>query len=420
MDKKYKILVVLPLYGGSLPIGEYCVTALKDLGHTVEVFEASEFQSAHNALQKLQVSSERNSYLQSTFANMLSEAVYAKAEVFAPDIVFAMAQAPLSRAVLKRFEKDKVPTAMWFVEDYELFTYWRAYANLYSYFFVIQKEPFLTLLKDGGHQNAHYLPLAALPSFHKKLDLDVQDKTKYGADLAFLGAGYANRRYEFRRLTSYNFKIWGSDWENDAYLHSFVQNKGERISAKDSVKVYNATKVNINLHSSTKLKKEEMGDFVNPRTFELAAMQAFQLVDKRSLMEELFDCESDEKELITFEKFEEAPALIDYYLANPEEREKVTLRAKERILKDHTYQQRMAKMLEIINPVIRLDNQDLSAIKEIPDELKEEFLELMKRLELNTSASFEEVIFALKKESKPLDALETSILFLSEWKKHYG
>ncbi len=420
MDKKYKILVVLPLYGGSLPIGEYCVQALKDLGHRVEVFEAAKFHSSYVALNDLQVSAERNSYLRNTFGSMLSEAVYAKAERFAPDIVFAMAQAPLTRPILKRFEKDNIPTAMWFVEDYELFTYWRAYANLYKHFFVIQKDPFLNLLKDGGHQSAHYLPLAAQPSFHKKIELDAHERSKYGADLAFLGAGYANRRYEFRRLTSYNFKIWGSDWEGDHFLASYLQNNGKRVSPEDSVKIYNATKINLNLHSSTQSQKKTMGDFVNPRTFELASMQAFQLVDTRSLMAELFECEGENKELITFNSFDEAPALIDYYLQNPEEREEVAIRARKRIEKEHSYQHRMQTMLEIIDAPIRLQEANDAAIDEISEDLREEFLALMKRLELAPTSSFDEVIYALTKESKPLDAFETSILFLSEWKKYYG
>ena len=35
-----RILVVLPMYGGSLPIGRYCASALSALGHSVRVFDA--------------------------------------------------------------------------------------------------------------------------------------------------------------------------------------------------------------------------------------------------------------------------------------------------------------------------------------------------------------------------------------------
>ena len=37
MTPSLRILVVLPLYGGSLPIGRYCARALSSMGHAVRV-----------------------------------------------------------------------------------------------------------------------------------------------------------------------------------------------------------------------------------------------------------------------------------------------------------------------------------------------------------------------------------------------
>ena len=48
-----RVLVVLPLYGGSLPVGRYCASALKELGHMVEVFEAPDFHPSYKALGQL-------------------------------------------------------------------------------------------------------------------------------------------------------------------------------------------------------------------------------------------------------------------------------------------------------------------------------------------------------------------------------
>ena len=136
MNTPLRILVVLPLYGGSLPIGRYCAQALRDLGHLVEEFDAPAFHQAHVALRGLRISGERLAQLETAFLNTLSQAVYAKAESFAPDLVLALAQAPLGRQTLRRLRADGVPTAMWFVEDYALFTYWRSFAPLYDFFFV--------------------------------------------------------------------------------------------------------------------------------------------------------------------------------------------------------------------------------------------------------------------------------------------
>ncbi len=420
MSKPLKILVVLPIYGGSLPIGQYCVEALKALGHKVEVFEAPDYQSTQLALGSLKVSAEKNNFLQNTLANLLSEAVYAQAERFHPNLVLALAQAPLTRAVLKRFERDKIPTAMWFVEDYNLFTYWRSYANLYTHFFVIQQEPFLTLLKEGGHQSAHYLPLAALPTFHKKQELSPEEQAKYGSDVGFLGAGYANRRLEFRKLHGFDLKIWGSDWDGETILKPYIQNNGLRVNPEESVKVYNATKININLHSSIHTDKTTMGDFVNPRTFELASMGAFQLVDKRTLMPELFEIEGENKELATFTKFDEVPDLIRYYTEHKEERESIAKRATQRILKDHTYQQRMHTLLDIVAPSCAINEALDNYLKDLPEDLRRDYLELVDKFDLPHDVSFDELLTAIRGETGKLDPLESSLLFLSEWHKQYS
>lgn len=434
MNNPLRILVVLPLYGGSLPIGRYCAQALRELGHLVEEFEAPAFQQAHVALRGLRVSVERLSQLETAFLNTLSQAVYAKAESFAPDLVFALAQAPLARQTLRRLKADGVPTAMWFVEDYALFTYWRSFAPLYDFFFVIQKEPFLGLLREMGVENACYLPLAALPSFHQPLDLTAAERTRYGADLAFLGAGYPNRRAAFRTLAGRNFKIWGSDWDGDAVLAPLVQQGGARISPEDSVRIYNATRINLNLHSSVRADKAVSGgDFVNPRTFEIACMGAFQLVDRRSLLDELFRVDESicagggtpapDAELAVFSDWDGLERGLSYYLVHPEEREAMARRARARVLAEHSYARRMNTMLDFIRarrPEWPAPRVSADWPRDIPDALRAELATLLQRLDLPPQAAFIDVVTRLRQESGVLGSLETALLFLDEWRKQYG
>jgi spore maturation protein CgeB len=142
-----RVLVVLPLYGGSLPVGRYCASALAELGHLVEVFEAPDFHASFQALKGLKVTSDRLQYLENSYLQIVSQAVLAKVETFEPDLVLALAQAPLSIQALKRLRRDGVATAMWFVEDHRLFTYWQAFAPHYDYFAVIQKGDFFDQLR---------------------------------------------------------------------------------------------------------------------------------------------------------------------------------------------------------------------------------------------------------------------------------
>lgn len=428
MHKKIKILLVLPLYGGSLPIGYYCAEALKELGHQVDIFDAPPFLEAYRTLSNLNISQERFSALEQNFVQLLSQAIYAQAETFKPDLVLAMAQAPINRNILRKFKQDNIKTAMWFMEDYKIFPYWQVLAPLYDYFFVIQKEPFLSKLKELNVQNAYYLPMAAAPAFHKKESIMPEEKKFYEADLAFMGAGYPNRRVAFRALIKYDFKIWGSDWDNDNLLKKYVQKQGKRISSEESIKIYNATRINLNLHSSTQTNELiSHGDFVNPRTFELASMEAFQLVDKRHLMDDLFVCADlhnplDDAELATFDSMESLHENICYYLKHPEKRAKIAENARKRIEKEHAYTHRMQTLIQHISDTSAnwpAQHEEVSWPDTLSPEIKAKIKTVTEKLNLEIDASFDTVIQELKLKTGELDETEVAILFLAEWNNFY-
>lgn len=420
-----RILVVLPMYGGSLPIGRYCASALSGLGHSVRVFEAPLLHPAFTGLRGLGLAPTQTAQLENSFLQVVSQAVWAQVQAQEPHLVLALAQAPIGRSLLQRLRRSGVRTAMWFVEDHEVFDYWKAYAPLYDVFAVIQKEPFLSMLSGIGQGNALYLPLAAQPDFHKPLELTEQEKREYGADIGFLGAGYPNRRLAFRQLVGRDFKIWGSDWDGESLLAPHVQRGGARIDADESVKIYNATRVNLNLHSS--LGTAELvskGDFVNPRTFELACMGAFQLVDRRALMPELFA----QDELATFGTLEEFYAGIEYFLAHPDERHAFAARARERVLRDHTYEQRMAALLDFVEQRLGPWPVDLGSSGGMPPdveavlspEIRRDMAAMLQGLGLGPNAGFDDVINALRARSGVLTETEAALLFLDEWRRQYG
>jgi spore maturation protein CgeB len=416
-----RILVVLPLYGGSLPIGRYVASALKKDGHLVEIFEAPDFYPAYESLDNLKVTTDRLDYLQNSFLNVLSQSVLAKAETFEPDMVLSMAQAPLNRQALKRLKRDGVITAMWFVEDSNLFTYWKGYAPLYDIFAVIQKGQFINDLEAIGQPNGLYLPLAADPDFHKPTELSPVEQRKFGSEISFMGAGYPNRRVAFRELVSRDFKIWGNEWDGDHVLAPFLQLKGARVTPEECVKIFNATKINLNLHSSVQIDQLVTGgDFVNPRTFELAACGAFQLVDKRSLMDEAFA----DDELATFTSMKDLIEKIDFFSAHPDERKSYAAKSRERVLKDHTYAHRMRTLLEFTAERIPGWPKPRSASTvfndDFPPELEKDIRDRISSLGLPEDVSFEDLVWAVREQQGRLSSLDTAILFLDEWRKLYG
>ncbi len=337
---------------------------------------------------------------------------------FNPDFLLALAQAPMGVHILQKLKQAKIKTAMWFVEDFRLFQYWKALAPLYDIFAVIQKEPFITELNKIGQNNVLYLPLAAQPGIHEKINLSEKDTMEYGSEIGFLGAGYPNRRLAFRPLANKDFKIWGSDWDNEEILKNNIQRNGERISEQESVRIYNATKININLHSSIHTDKlVSGGDFVNPRTFELAAIGAFQLVDERQLLGELFE----KDEVATFNSIHDLYSKIDYFLQHEDERQKYIAKSRKRILQDHTYQKRMEKLLEFSEE--RLGKFAPSMQDDFLDKfdmpIKEDIKILIDKLDIGNSNAFEDVIERLRKFNGKLNEVEMALLFLDEFRKQY-
>lgn len=420
-ERPLRVLVVLPMYGGSLPVGRYCVRALRSMGHMAEAFEAPSFHGAFTALSDLSVSSEHLSQLENGFLQVVSQAILARVDAFEPDLVLSLAQAPLSSQALRRLRRDGVPTAMWFVEDWRIFTYWKAFAPLYDTFAIIQEDPFFAELGKVGQENALYLPLAADPAFHTPVELTSVERRTFGSDVSFMGAGYPNRRQAFRQLIKYDFKIWGTEWEGDPTLDRHVQMGGRRISPEECVKIFNATRINLNLHSSVKASELVVpGDFVNPRTFELASCGAFQLVDERALLPEMFHSD----ELATFTSMPELIERIDHFLAHPDERAAYAARGRERVLAEHTYAHRMQSLIDFIAarrpgwPAPRRKIAD--AMRDYPPELRDKAAALLDELGLPATVSFDDLVQAVRAKSGTLSDIETAVLFLDEWKKQYG
>jgi spore maturation protein CgeB len=236
-----------------------------------------------------------------------------------------------------------IPTAFWFVEDFRTLTYWKDIAAKYDYFFAIQKGAFIEELQSRNIKNHYYLPQACLPALHKPLNLTVVEHEIYSSDLSFMGAAYYNRVQSFPQLLDFDFKIWGSGWETNSIFGPCLQKNGERVSSEECVRIFNGARINLNLHSSTFHESvNPNGDFVNPRTLEIAACGAFQLVDRREELHEMFKLG---EELVDFESMEELKEKISYYLSHEEERKAIAARGQARALKEHTMEHRMQEML---------------------------------------------------------------------------
>lgn len=281
--------------------------------------------------------------MQNKYADFLSQLTLVQLAERPPDLVLAMAQAPMTLPVLEHLRKKRFLTAMWFVENYRHLTYWQQMAGGFDFWFVIQQAACMDALRHAGAKQVHYLPMAADPSVHRPLILTPTEKAEFGADVSFVGAGYANRREILPQLITpeWAFKVWGNEWDGADALAGVLQRRGARIDTDACMKVFNASTVNLNLHSHTGRGLDPNADFVNPRTFELAACGAYQVVDQRLLLGDLFT----QEEIATFDRVEQLPDRIRASLKESERRTAMSHAARRRVLQEHTYRHRMTDLL---------------------------------------------------------------------------
>ena len=351
-----KIMVIPPLSGGSWSVATSLAKAVENEGHQLYfinwpqnllALEKAAHAAAHAATHAA-------THATTQLFKETTEITLQGAQAFNPDIIIALAQAPLDISSLEKLRQiNPAPISFWAVEDLNLFPYIAEVAPAYDFFFHIQKDFSENLARNWGISNAHYLPLAADAHLFRPEPKACQGV--YGSTLSFMGAGYPNRRVIMHSLVknywpktglpTSNFKIFGSGWQgSEADFGEHLFEGGRRLTSEECALIYAGTTINLNIHSSWSTQASFNPDslFVNPRTFEIAAAGGFQIVDTRPLLPELF---TDKKELIVARDPGQLPDLIDYYLKNPTQMQAIGQAARKRVLQEHTYNHRLRQIL---------------------------------------------------------------------------
>lgn len=327
-----RILIVGAIQGGTVPLGPILTKAFAANNQTVDFLNFSDLLEELLAVQRNSDPAQLQQF-NITLKTRLLERIIS----FRPTVIFGVAQSPLNDPdILTQLSKAGIGLCFWFTEDYQIFDYWKSIAPFFDYFFTIQRYPFWQELANMGLKNYHYLPMAfdenKLIKNNKNKDINV----------SFVGAPYPNRVYYLPKIQE--IQIYGEDWNRHNSDSVIIGER--RIAEEETHEIYLRTKININLHSSAYKDGFADGDFVNPRTFEIAGLGSFQLTDMRRLLTEHFDLH---KEIIALSSFDDMREAIKYFLSNEDERLAFINRAQERVLAEHTYRHRAATVIKIIN-----------------------------------------------------------------------
>lgn len=203
-------------------------------------------------------------------------------------------------------------------------------------------RPFLTAADELAADflnNSDLLPGAAdLKALAGRFNLS--RTTEALQDLAALitwRAGRIWRRRVLSTLPSDKLTVAGdSNWRQ--LLNLPAENLAPALDYyRELAPFYQGSQVNLNITSA------QMKTGLNQRVFDVPAAGAFLLTDRREQLFELFE---PEREVVSYRDPEEARALADWYLRHPTERARVVQAARQRVLGQHLYRHRLARLLK--------------------------------------------------------------------------
>ena len=238
-------------------------------------------------------------------------------------------------AELKR--RTGAAVALWFPDSMAGFG--RSCFMTAPYDALFMKDPFqVTRLAGIVAAPTWYLPECFDPHRHR-LDrpLEEGDRVRYRCDICTAGNFHSYRAAFFSRLLDYDVKIWGNPppvWMPETPVTRRFG--GHYVTYAEKAKAFLSAKIVVN----NLLPSEVCG--VNARAFEAAGIGAFQMLDWRPGLGQLF---ADGSEVISFRGISDLVRKIDYWLERDDERQAIAQAGKSRAHSEHTYRLRLELLL---------------------------------------------------------------------------
>lgn len=254
-----------------------------------------------------------------------------------PDILFTTKGVIIYPETLIKIKAIGAVLVNWFFENVDHQNYNRWFLKTHQYYdYFFNYDP--AIKEKYKSNNLKYLPVAVNHDYYKVRDLNEKERGFYNCDVCFVGALYPEREKllsEVKKL-GVNLKIFG--WKNWA-SSSLNENYCGPLSVKDTAKAYFSAKISLN----SNLQPQNGG--VNLKTFEIPASGGFQISDNQPELKNIFE---PGKEVETYETTSELLDKIKFYLSNEDKRNQIALAGYQRVLKDHTLEHRVKKILEAI------------------------------------------------------------------------
>lgn len=212
--------------------------------------------------------------------------------------------------------------------------------------------------KTTGYKHVT-IPLAA-----DKIALKPHFVEKFVSDIAFVGTYLPDKRKFFNECVfplgkKYNLRIYGQDWTLEDRLLGWIQRLGQyfnvpylkkarkpKLAVNEEADIYKSSLISINVHENY---QRLYGGDCNERTFKIPLSGGFEITDDVACIRKYF---KEGEEIVIAKNKDDWFDKIYYYIKQPEERQKIIEAGRARVLAEHTYHNRIQKIIDIYNTLI--------------------------------------------------------------------
>lgn len=334
-----RILIICPWGRTAFELGGFCKDAFKKIGHIADLFIYNDERI-----------SSRIPFLVNIERTLTEKALLRKISVFRPQLFLVIKGNNISPATISQIRRRfKIPLANYWIDDPYRIEISRNVSPLYDYFFTNDADS-IQVHKDAGCPHVGFLTFSCASEVHRKIHLSDEEFKKYGTDVCFSGTVSPERVQFLESLVDFNIKIWAPRYiyhlkkdykmiKEPVLPNSPLYDKftGRAVWGEELVKVYNTTKIVLNIHPPQA--------YPNMRDFEVTGCGAFLLTDYAERLAGMFKID---EEIICYRDVKELRKAIRFYLEHPEQRNAIAQRGQERAYAAHTYVQRMQELISFV------------------------------------------------------------------------
>lgn len=317
-------------------ITEYIEDAFLKNGHDLIIFDDRKFLIPGRIRSKID-------FLQQLELKRINENLLRLIESEKPDLCLVSGGVRISADTINKIKAKEITTALWTIDAPFNFDPILSSAPAYDFIFCGGSEA-VELLSSKPVNNLYWLPFACDTDKHYPVTLDPMEKKELEADIVFVGSYYPNRADCLETIADLNLSIWGPGWEKlaeDSPLRSKIKRAGS-ILPEEWRKIYSAAKLVVLIHYDD---GKTLCHQASPKLYEAMACGRCVISDAQKDVVELF---KDQEDLIIFEGKNSFREKVLNTLSNEPLVCEIENRIRSKIEREHTYQMRIKKMLEII------------------------------------------------------------------------